>query len=208
MERSPFSRIYYYAQPVKKFSVFCGTEDSSLWSQEFPCTYPEPDYPILTPKPCPPNIILILSSQGLGLPTLGPMTSIITRRWHGGNKKRFEILIEKPERKRPLRRPRPWKRPLSFRISIKISNQALEAASFFQAFQSKFRTASYFPHVTFGLLCLSLDPRFAGSNPTEDDGFIRVIKIRSTTSFGGKVKPSVHGIRFYGMLKTRTVWKR
>jgi hypothetical protein len=35
-----------------------------------------------------------------------------------------------------------------------------------------------------------LDPRFAGSNPTEDDGFLRAIKIRSTTSFE-EVKPSV-----------------
>jgi hypothetical protein len=30
-----------------------------------------------------------------------------------------------------------------------------------------------------------------GSIPTEVDGFLRVIKIRSTTSFGGEVKPSV-----------------
>jgi hypothetical protein len=35
--------------------------------------------------------------------------------------------------------------------------------------------------------CLPLDPRFAGSKPAEDDGFLRVIKIRSTTSFGGEV---------------------
>jgi hypothetical protein len=27
-----------------------------------------------------------------------------------------------------------------------------------------------------------------GSNPAEDNGFLREIKIRSTTSFGGKVK--------------------
>jgi hypothetical protein len=38
--------------------------------------------------------------------------------------------------------------------------------------------------------CLPLDPRFAGSNPVEDDGFLRVIKIRSTNSCGGEVKPS------------------
>jgi hypothetical protein len=30
-----------------------------------------------------------------------------------------------------------------------------------------------------------------GSNPAKEDGFLRVIKIRSTTSFGGEVKPSV-----------------
>jgi hypothetical protein len=36
-----------------------------------------------------------------------------------------------------------------------------------------------------------LDPRFAGSNPAVDNGFLRAIKIRSTTSFGGEVKPLV-----------------
>jgi hypothetical protein len=47
------------------------------------------------------------------------------------------------------------------------------------------------PEVVIGGLvvaCLPLDPRFAGSNPAEDDRFLRVIKIRSTTSFGGEVK--------------------
>jgi hypothetical protein len=46
--------------------------------------------------------------------------------------------------------------------------------------------------VAFGglvLACLPLHPRFAGSNPAEDDGFLRAIKIHSTTSFGGEVKP-------------------
>jgi hypothetical protein len=37
------------------------------------------------------------------------------------------------------------------------------------------------------LACLPLDPRFAGSNPAEDDGFLMVIKIHCATSFGGKV---------------------
>jgi hypothetical protein len=36
--------------------------------------------------------------------------------------------------------------------------------------------------------CLSLDPRFTGSNPAEDDGFLKAINIRSTTSFEGEVK--------------------
>jgi hypothetical protein len=36
-----------------------------------------------------------------------------------------------------------------------------------------------------------LDPRFAGLNPAEDSGFLRAIKICSTTSFGGEVKPLV-----------------
>jgi hypothetical protein len=38
---------------------------------------------------------------------------------------------------------------------------------------------------------LSLDPRFAGSDPAEEDGFLKTNKIRSTTSFGGEVKPLV-----------------
>jgi hypothetical protein len=36
---------------------------------------------------------------------------------------------------------------------------------------------------------LPLDPTFAGSKPAE--GLLSTIKIRSTTSFGGEVKPSV-----------------
>jgi hypothetical protein len=36
-----------------------------------------------------------------------------------------------------------------------------------------------------------LDPRFEGSNPVEDDGFLRAIKICTTTSVRGEVKPSV-----------------
>jgi hypothetical protein len=36
-----------------------------------------------------------------------------------------------------------------------------------------------------------LDPRFRDSNPAEDDGFLRAITIRSITSLGGEVKPSV-----------------
>jgi hypothetical protein len=31
---------------------------------------------------------------------------------------------------------------------------------------------------------------FAGSNPAEDDGILRTIKIRITNFFGGKVKKS------------------
>jgi hypothetical protein len=37
---------------------------------------------------------------------------------------------------------------------------------------------------------LPLDPRFAGSNAAESDGFFRSIKVLSTTSLGGEVKPS------------------
>jgi hypothetical protein len=35
-----------------------------------------------------------------------------------------------------------------------------------------------------------LQPKLGGSNPEEDDGFLKVIKILSTPSFGGEVKLS------------------
>jgi hypothetical protein len=52
------------------------------------------------------------------------------------------------------------------------------------------------------VILLTLDLRFAGSNPA--------IKIRSTTSFGRNIKPSrrSHVVRFYGMLKSLQVLKR
>jgi hypothetical protein len=37
---------------------------------------------------------------------------------------------------------------------------------------------------------MPLDPRVAGLNMAEDNGFLREIKICSMTSFGGEVKPS------------------
>jgi hypothetical protein len=55
--------------------------------------------------------------------------------------------------------------------------------------------------------CLQLDPRFAGSSPAEDDGFLGVIKIRSTTSFGGDVKSSVPCRRFTACKRTLRAWK-
>jgi hypothetical protein len=39
------------------------------------------------------------------------------------------------------------------------------------------------------VIMLAIGPKFTGSNPAENDGFLRTIKIRST-SFGGEVKPS------------------
>jgi hypothetical protein len=53
-----------------------------------------------------------------------------------------------------------------------------------------------------GLLvaCLLMDPRLACSNLADGKEFLRVIKIRSTTSFGDEVKPSVP-CKIYGMLK-------
>jgi hypothetical protein len=47
---------------------------------------------------------------------------------------------------------------------------------------------------------MALNPRFAGSNPADSDGFLTAIKIRSTTSFGGEVKPLPHVVIFYGIL--------
>jgi hypothetical protein len=38
---------------------------------------------------------------------------------------------------------------------------------------------------------MPVDPMFGGSNSVEDDGFLKTIKILSTTSFGDEVKPSV-----------------
>jgi hypothetical protein len=38
---------------------------------------------------------------------------------------------------------------------------------------------------------MPLDPRFTGSYPAKDDMSLRAMKIRSTTSFGIEVKPSV-----------------
>jgi hypothetical protein len=58
------------------------------------------------------------------------------------------------------------------------------------------------------VLCLPLDPRLAGSNPAEDDGLLRVIKIHSTTSFGGEAKPSVPSRRFTACKRTLRAWKR
>jgi hypothetical protein len=50
--------------------------------------------------------------------------------------------------------------------------------------------------------CLPLDPRFAGSNPAEDDGFLRAIKICSLTSLGGEEKLSVPCHRFTACKRT------
>jgi hypothetical protein len=45
--------------------------------------------------------------------------------------------------------------------------------------------------MVYWLACLLLDPRFAGSNSTDDDGFLMATKIRSTTSVGGEIKTLV-----------------
>jgi hypothetical protein len=47
--------------------------------------------------------------------------------------------------------------------------------------------------VVFGLvvIVLAIEPKFPSSDPEEDDGFLREIKILNMTSFGEEVKPSV-----------------
>ena len=57
----------------------------------------------------------------------------------------------------------------------------------------------YIRFIGFGGLevaCWPLEPKFAGSNPAEDVGFLRAKKILRTPSFGGEVKPSVPCRRF------------
>jgi hypothetical protein len=49
-----------------------------------------------------------------------------------------------------------------------------------------------------------LDPTSAGSNPAEDDGTLREIKVHSTTSFGGDIKPLLRSHKTYGKLKNPT----
>jgi hypothetical protein len=40
------------------------------------------------------------------------------------------------------------------------------------------------------VIALSIGTKVSGSNPDEDDGFLRTIKIRINTCFGGEVKLS------------------
>ena len=42
-----------------------------------------------------------------------------------------------------------------------------------------------------GVMCLPKDPRFAGSNPAEVDGFFQDVKILSTSPQGGTLKSRV-----------------
>jgi hypothetical protein len=64
--------------------------------------------------------------------------------------------------------------------------------------------------VVLWLSCLPLDPRFAGSNTAEDDGFLRAIKIRSTTSSrgGGGVQPSAPRRKILQHLKDSAEYDR
>ena len=59
-----------------------------------------------------------------------------------------------------------------------------------------------------GVACWPLVPKFAGSNPAEAVGFLRGVKILSTPSFGGEVKPAVPCRRFAACKRSLNVtWK-
>jgi hypothetical protein len=63
--------------------------------------------------------------------------------------------------------------------------------------------------VVWWLSCLPLDPRFMVSNPAKDDGFLRVIKIHSPTSYRGEVKLLAPCRKFLWHVKEPCeVWKR
>jgi hypothetical protein len=53
--------------------------------------------------------------------------------------------------------------------------------------------------------CFPLDPRFACSDPAEDSELLMTIKIRSTTSFEGKIKPLVPCRKILRLVKTQCV---
>jgi hypothetical protein len=59
----------------------------------------------------------------------------------------------------------------------------------------------------FVVTCLSLNLRFMTSNPAEDNGFLRAIKIRSTTSFGGEVKLSVPSCKVFRYVEPTSMKK-
>jgi hypothetical protein len=52
-----------------------------------------------------------------------------------------------------------------------------------------------------------MDPRFAGSNPAEDDGFLKAMKIRGTTYFAQEVKPE-GPCKISGKLKNPSKYER
>jgi hypothetical protein len=94
---------------------------------------------------------------------------------------------------------------LHFFSSFRIFGRVLERFQFYNEKDSItvffFRSVIHDPNhircskllsVVYRLSCLPLNPRFAGLNLAEDYGFLRAIKIRSTTSFGGEGKCQPH----------------
>jgi hypothetical protein len=57
------------------------------------------------------------------------------------------------------------------------------------------------------VMCLPLEPRFAGSNTAENDGFLRAINFLSATSFEGEMSCRSYVVTFYSKLKLPTNMK-
>jgi hypothetical protein len=68
------------------------------------------------------------------------------------------------------------------------------------------------PTVVFGGVMVSVfavGPKVRGLNPGRGDGFLRAIKIRSTSSFGGEVKPEAPCRKILrNVKKPFQVWKK
>jgi hypothetical protein len=58
------------------------------------------------------------------------------------------------------------------------------------------------------VIVLAIGPKFAGSDPAQDDGFLRAIQICSTTSFGGEIKQAVPCCKFSLLVKRHLQYKR
>jgi hypothetical protein len=58
------------------------------------------------------------------------------------------------------------------------------------------------------VIVLVIEPKVRSIKPGEGDGFIMVIKIRITTSFGGEVKPSVPCRKMLRSVKISHVWTK
>jgi hypothetical protein len=89
---------------------------------------------------------------------------------------------------------------LTYTFSKYLTKEALEGFGDFRIKGQVIRTMKYTDDlvllaVHLGGLVVSVlanGPKVRGFDPpTEVDGFLRMIKIQSTTSFGGEVKPSV-----------------
>ena len=58
-----------------------------------------------------------------------------------------------------------------------------------------------------GIMCSSRDPRFAGSNPAEVDGFFQDVKILRTSPPGGTLGWAVPNLRFQARQRTSSLKK-
>jgi hypothetical protein len=71
-----------------------------------------------------------------------------------------------------------WSNFFIWSFGIRISYTVIKHVSHLNSCKS--------PHVVWWLLCLTLRPMFGDSNPAEENGFLRAIKTRGTTSFRGE----------------------